>query len=176
MPLEVLLGSATCPTGSTLKEHCITYMKLAWYRWLVISLWKVGEFDGITTFEGLHLLLKLLVLACSLSRQHLASCVSYKVTEQGFCNMEKNLSSVFWSYSHLWSKMTRWDLAVSAVTVVLNANIDSCLESWLVWKTESVEADTVLANNASYNHWQLSPLGVLVTCVHRKVLLSVLDF
>lgn len=60
--------------------------------------------------------------------------------------------------------------------MVLNANIDTCLETWLVWKTESVEADTVLANNASYSHRQLNPLGILVTCVHRKVLLNVLDF
>lgn len=41
---------------------------------------------------------------------------------------------------------------------------------------ESVEADTVLANKATFNHWQLYLLSNLVICVHRKVLLNDVGF
>lgn len=49
--------------------------------------------------------------------------------------------------------MIRLVLVGSAVTMVLDANSNTYahLEIWLVWKTESIEADTVLANKASYN-------------------------
>lgn len=67
--------------------------------------------------------------------------------------MEKSCYSL--GSSVLQRKMIRLVLTGSAVTMVLNAqsiNIYTHLEVWLVWKTESIEADTVLANKASYNH------------------------
>lgn len=64
----------------------------------------------------------------------------------------KNLVTVLF-FSDLQRKMIRLALVGSAITMVLNANsnIYTHLEIWLIWKTESVEADTVLANKASYN-------------------------
>lgn len=64
----------------------------------------------------------------------------------------RNLVTV-WFFSDLQRKMIRHVLVGSAVTMVLNANsnIYTHLEIWLIWKTESIEADTVLANKASYN-------------------------
>lgn len=67
--------------------------------------------------------------------------------------MEKSCYSL--GSSDLQRKIIRLVLTGSAVTMVLNAqsiNIYTHLEVWLIWKTESIEADTVLANKASYNH------------------------
>lgn len=80
-------------------------------------------------------------------------------------------------FSDLPREMIRLFLVGSAVTMVLKANctIYTHLEIWLVWKTESTEVDTILANKVSYNPWQLYLLSILVICVHRKVLLNDLD-
>lgn len=53
--------------------------------------------------------------------------------------------------------------------MVLNINIYTHLEIWLLWKTEWIKTGIILANNTGYNHWQYYLLGTLVICVHRKV-------
>lgn len=51
--------------------------------------------------------------------------------------------------------------------MVLNINIYTHLEIWLLWKTEWIKTGTILANNTGYNHRQYYLLGTLVICVHR---------
>lgn len=53
--------------------------------------------------------------------------------------------------------------------MVLNINIYTDLDIWLLWKSEWIETDIILAKKSSYNNWQYYLLGTLVICVHRNV-------